>query len=110
MYHRNFHYIPQRTKLNRTFSSTLPTGAYWVIGLRDIKQKSQTIRRNFPVLGNARYLLEMIREYLNEKRMISSFISNICLVLHLIDFAFPYRPGNSTIREYLNQMMIFSNK
>lgn len=37
------------------------TGAYWVIGLRDIKQKSQTIRRNFPVLGNARYLLEMIR-------------------------------------------------
>jgi len=37
------------------------TGAYWVIGLRDINQKSQTIRRNFPVLGNARYLLEMIR-------------------------------------------------
>jgi len=37
------------------------TGAYWIIGLRDMNQKSQTIRRNFPVLGNARYLLEMIR-------------------------------------------------
>mmetsp|Transcript_32302 Transcript_32302/g.37137 ORF Transcript_32302/g.37137 Transcript_32302/m.37137 type:complete len:163 (+) Transcript_32302:121-609(+) len=33
------------------------TGAYWIIGLRDMNQKSQTIRRNFPVLGNARYLL-----------------------------------------------------
>lgn len=37
------------------------TGAYWVIGKRDIEQRSHTIRRNFPVLGNMRYLLEMIR-------------------------------------------------
>lgn len=37
------------------------TGAYWFIGQRDMKQKSQTIRRNFPVLGNVRYLFEMIR-------------------------------------------------
>ncbi|KAL7549159.1 hypothetical protein ACHAWF_012421 [Thalassiosira exigua] len=37
------------------------TAAYWYFGLNDIKQKGQTIRRNFPVLGNMRYLLEMIR-------------------------------------------------
>jgi len=37
------------------------TGVYWWIGLCDIKQTQQTIRRNFPVLGNMRYLLESIR-------------------------------------------------
>jgi len=37
------------------------TCGYWYIGVRDMNQKSQTIRRNFPVLGNIRYLLEMIR-------------------------------------------------
>ena len=37
------------------------TAAYWTIGLNDISQTKQTIRRNFPVLGNMRYLLESIR-------------------------------------------------
>ena len=37
------------------------TAVYWAVGLNDIKQTNQTIRRNFPVLGNMRYLLEMIR-------------------------------------------------
>ena len=37
------------------------TAAYWTIGLNDIGQTKQTIRRNFPVLGNMRYLLESIR-------------------------------------------------
>ena len=37
------------------------TASYWIIGKRDMEQRSQTIRRNFPVLGNMRYLLEMIR-------------------------------------------------
>jgi glutamate synthase domain-containing protein 2 len=37
------------------------TAAYWAIGLNDIRQRAQTIRRNFPVLGNLRYLFEMIR-------------------------------------------------
>mmetsp|Transcript_32564 Transcript_32564/g.98298 ORF Transcript_32564/g.98298 Transcript_32564/m.98298 type:complete len:281 (+) Transcript_32564:462-1304(+) len=35
--------------------------AYWSVGLNDMRQKSHAIRRNFPVLGNARYLLESIR-------------------------------------------------
>ena len=34
---------------------------YWKVGLDDMDQKGQTVRRNFPVLGNMRYLLEMIR-------------------------------------------------
>jgi glutamate synthase domain-containing protein 2 len=32
-----------------------------VIGVVDIMQKRQTIRRNFPVIGNLRYLLEKVR-------------------------------------------------
>ncbi len=32
-----------------------------VIGVRDITQKRQTIRRNFPVIGNFRYMLEKVR-------------------------------------------------
>jgi len=37
------------------------TAAYWYMGWRDISQTSQTIRRNFPVLGRMRYILESIR-------------------------------------------------
>lgn len=32
-----------------------------IIGLVDISQKRQTIRRNFPVIGNLRYVMESIR-------------------------------------------------
>ena len=38
------------------------TVAYWNIGLRDIKQTSHAIRRNFPVLGNLRYIFETVRQ------------------------------------------------
>jgi glutamate synthase domain-containing protein 2 len=44
-----------------TVTLTAITSAYWYIGYKDINQTHQTIRRNFPVLGNVRYLLEMIR-------------------------------------------------
>ena len=36
-------------------------GGYWALGYHDMNQKHHTILRNFPVLGNTRYLLEMIR-------------------------------------------------
>ncbi len=32
-----------------------------IIGVRDITQKRQTIRRNFPIIGNFRYMLEKVR-------------------------------------------------
>ena len=32
-----------------------------IIGYADILQKKHTIRRNFPVIGNIRYMLEKIR-------------------------------------------------
>ncbi|KAL7446978.1 hypothetical protein ACHAXM_011055 [Skeletonema potamos] len=44
-----------------TLGLATTTAVYWMVGLNDIKQTNQTIRRNFPVLGNMRYLLEMIR-------------------------------------------------
>ena len=39
----------------------LLVAGYWALGYHDINQKSHTVLRNFPVLGNARYLLEMLR-------------------------------------------------
>lgn len=35
--------------------------AYWHQGLKDLRQRHHTIKANFPVLGNLRYLLEAIR-------------------------------------------------
>lgn len=37
-----------------------------IIGLRDISQKTQAIRRNYPIVGNFRYLFEEIRPELNQ--------------------------------------------
>lgn len=36
------------------------TTAYWKIGLEDMKQTSHAIRRNYPVLGNMRYIFETV--------------------------------------------------
>src|SRR4051812_41102489 len=33
----------------------------FLLGIVDMRQKMQTIRRNFPVVGHGRYLLELIR-------------------------------------------------
>ncbi len=37
-----------------------------IIGLRDISQKTQAIRRNYPIVGNFRYLFEEIRPEINQ--------------------------------------------
>jgi glutamate synthase domain-containing protein 2 len=37
------------------------TAVYWKIGLSDMKQTSHAVRRNYPVLGNIRYVLETVR-------------------------------------------------
>eukprot|EP01134_Creolimax_fragrantissima_P007849 CFRG7849T1 len=37
------------------------TLGYWWVGINDITQRKHTIRRNFPVLGNIRYIFETIR-------------------------------------------------
>ena len=39
----------------------VPVAGYWMVGNRDLAQKRHAVRRNFPVLGNVRYLFEMIR-------------------------------------------------
>src|SRR5690242_9331106 len=36
------------------------------IGIMDTLQTRQTIRRNFPVIGHGRYLMEMIRPEINQ--------------------------------------------
>ncbi len=41
------------------------TTAYWKIGLNDMQQTSHAIRRNYPVLGNMRYILETVRRKRN---------------------------------------------
>lgn len=37
------------------------TTAYWTVGLNDVSQKSHAVRRNYPVIGNLRYVMETIR-------------------------------------------------
>jgi glutamate synthase domain-containing protein 2 len=39
---------------------------YWRVGLQDMAQKSHAIRRNYPVLGNFRYIFETIRPELRQ--------------------------------------------
>src|SRR4051794_30840186 len=41
--------------------SFLIIGPLVIIGVMDITQKKQSIRRNFPIIGNFRYLLEKVR-------------------------------------------------
>jgi glutamate synthase domain-containing protein 2 len=38
----------------------------FILGMNDLMQSRQAIRRNFPVLGNFRYLFEMIRPEINQ--------------------------------------------
>lgn len=44
---------------------TLSLG-YWRVGLQDMRQTSHAIRRNFPVLGNLRYIFETVRPELRQ--------------------------------------------
>ena len=37
-----------------------------IIGLRDVFQRTQAIRRNFPIIGNFRYIFEEIRPEINQ--------------------------------------------
>ncbi|MCA9799289.1 MAG: FMN-binding glutamate synthase family protein [Cyanobacteria bacterium HKST-UBA04] len=41
-------------------------GPLVVLGIIDMAQKKQTIRRNFPLLGHGRYLMEMVRPGVNQ--------------------------------------------
>ncbi|MEO9485128.1 MAG: FMN-binding glutamate synthase family protein [Ekhidna sp.] len=46
--------------------SFILVGPLFLIGLNDILQKRQAIRRNFPLLGNLRYLFESIRPEISQ--------------------------------------------
>ena len=41
-------------------------GPLFVVGLLDTLQKHQTIRRNFPVIGHFRYIMEAVRPEINQ--------------------------------------------
>jgi glutamate synthase domain-containing protein 2 len=44
-------------------------GPLWIligVGIADVLQKRQTIRRNYPIIGHGRYLLESIRPEINQ--------------------------------------------
>eukprot|EP00943_MAST-04B_sp_MAST-4B-sp1_P000665 g665.t1 len=42
------------------------TGLYWTVGLKDLNQKRHTVRRNFPVLGHMRYIMESLRPEIHQ--------------------------------------------
>lgn len=60
------------------------TAAYWRVGLRDMKQTSHAIRRNYPVLGNMRYIMETVRLRCALRfRMVRRACANSwCLIIH----------------------------
>lgn len=41
-------------------------GPLIALGVADMLQKQQTVRRNFPIIGHGRYLMEMIRPEINQ--------------------------------------------
>ncbi len=41
-------------------------GPLFLLGLKDILQKRQTVKRNFPLIGNFRYILESIRPEISQ--------------------------------------------
>ncbi len=47
---------------------TALTTAYWKVGLSDLAQTQHTIRRNYPVLGNIRYIFETVRPEIRQVR------------------------------------------
>ncbi len=47
--------------LNSLWPLTLIAAAFSLIGINDLLQTRQSIRRNYPILGNMRYLIEAIR-------------------------------------------------
>lgn len=53
--------------------SFLVVGPLIFIGVRDILQKKHTIRRNFPLVGNFRYLFESIRPEISQYFIESNF-------------------------------------
>lgn len=59
------------------------TTAYWKIGLNDMRQKSHAIRRNYPVLGNMRYILETVRSKMGH---IFGFINPIGMLMPVFLF------------------------
>jgi glutamate synthase domain-containing protein 2 len=48
------------------FFSLIVFGPLIGLGIRDMLQTKQSIRRNFPIIGNGRYLMEMIRPEINQ--------------------------------------------
>lgn len=74
------------------------TAAYWHVGLRDIRQKSHAIRRNFPVLGNMRYILETLRPELNQY-IVESVRTRVCV--YLVGYDEWYPVGRGTVLQSL---------
>ncbi len=46
--------------------SLIIVGPIIIVGIRDYRQRKHSIRRNFPVVGHFRYMLEMIRPEINQ--------------------------------------------
>ncbi len=44
----------------------VPVGLLTILGIVDIAQSKHTIRRNFPIIGHGRYMLEAIRPEINQ--------------------------------------------
>jgi glutamate synthase domain-containing protein 2 len=53
--------LPLLEAYPRLWPLTLLSGALTLLGIFDLMQKQQSLRRNYPILGHSRYLVESIR-------------------------------------------------
>ena len=58
--------VPMLTSIVPASFLTITTIGYFIIGENDMKQNQHAVRRNYPVLGNLRYILETIRPELRQ--------------------------------------------
>ena len=70
------------------------TAGYWTLGLRDLSQKHQALRKNFPVLIHFRYILESLRPEI-QQYLIESDEQAVPFSREMRSIV--YRPGAHTV-------------
>lgn len=89
------------------------TFALWIpiflVGVNDLSQKRQAVRRNFPVIGNLRYFFEMIRPEL-QQYFVESNLSGSPLNRELRSIVYQRAKGQMQTLPFGTQQNVYSDK
>jgi len=89
-----------------TFALWLPL---FFVGVNDLVQKRQAVRRNFPVIGNLRYFFEMIRPEL-QQYFVESNLSGSPLNRELRSIVYQRAKGQMQTLPFGTQQNVYSDK